>query len=152
VNRRAGLIGLIGLLVLILGISAVMFLGSLDGCMTGNDSASCPTMAEVNGVRYDVGIERDLVGADAALISYGTVTRTNVPKQLAPDSTVYRFTNIDPGVVLAARTASCGDCALRYRLMFALPSGGEAAFPALCDFFTEAEKAIDSHCHVRIDP
>jgi len=129
-----------------------MFLGQLDGCMSGNDSGSCPTMAEVNGVRYSISVEKQLVHADAALISYGTVTRTNVPQQLAPNSTVYRFKNIDPGVVLVARTASCGDCALGYRLMFVLPTGGDAAFPALCDFFTEAEKAIDAHCHVRIDP
>ena len=149
-NRRAGLFGFLGLLVLFVAISAVMFLGKIDGCMSGNDSGSCPAMAEVNGVRYGVSVESDLVNADPSLSSYGTVTRTNVPTQLAPDATVYRFSDIDPGLVLVARTASCGDCALRYRLMFVLPSGGDAAFPTLCRYLPETDRAADDRCSVPV--
>jgi hypothetical protein len=144
-SRRQGLVALLGLLLVFGLISVVFLLGRGDGCMSGNDSGSCPTLADVNGVRYGVGVAQDLVDIEGALTEYGLIARTNVPDYFF-GRTAYSISGIDPALVLVAHNAVGQTTAGRYRFLFALDTNTDAAFPALCDYLLVESRQADPRC------
>ncbi len=117
-----------------------------DACLDGvGEGASCPTLAVVNGMRYGVGTSTQLVGAEDALTPYGDIARTNVPDQFA-EMTAYSPSGVDPTLVLVARNRPTSDDSGPYRLMFVTGGDSDAAWPAICRYFTEDQLITDDRC------
>jgi hypothetical protein len=143
VTGRNGVIAL-AVLALALGIIwGISVLGNLVGgdCMSGSDSASCPALAEVNGVRYSVSASRGVVIGASDLTAYGPITRTNVPGHFS-ELTAYALTGVAPGAVLAAPATDLIDSP--YRLLTGPDRA--SAFPALCRYFNATEQARLAEC------
>jgi len=145
VNRRAGLVGFLGLLVLFAGIGAVMFLGQLDPCMRGGSTGgSCPALADVNGLRYSVGVARGIVLTEADVSPYHPISRTNVPDQFS-ELVAYEITGVDPSTALAAPANHVLDeDDSSFRILW--PQPGKSPFPALCRYLDAAEQSMLVEC------
>lgn len=144
-RRRGRIAALLGLLLLFIGISFVMFLGSVDGCMAASSNGSCPALADVNGVRYAVGAGQNLIGVEPVLFPYGSITKTNVPQVLA-EPTAYSISGIDPAVVLVARSAQDADSGGAFRLLLVNRESRAAAWPALCQYLTPDRREAQPEC------
>lgn len=131
-SRRARIGALVGLTLLVVGISVVYFLGSRDACMSGSDRGSCPALADVNGVRYEVSVAHPLIDIDSDLTPFAPISRTNVSGYFS-ELTTFQIRGFDPTDVLVApaRTALEEDVG-PFRLLFGPNSG--RAYPALCDY------------------
>jgi len=125
---------------------AVMFsrLGP-ESCMDGPGGVgSCPVLADVNGLRYTAGVASQYPGLEADLSAFSPITRTNAPNNFA-ELVTYRVGDIDPTLVLAAPALPVyPEDVGSYRLLFG--SNSDAAFPALCDYFTDEAKFADERC------
>lgn len=143
-GRRAGLVGLLGL-VLIGGFIGVFYASNQDWCMTGSGGgASCPTLADVNGVRYTVSVGHELVDIEPALTPFAPITRTNVPGHFS-EMTTFQIRDIDPTAVLVAPAQSVLDEDVGpYRLLHG-PNNANA-YPALCEFIPVELRFDDRRC------
>ncbi len=138
---------IVGVFVILAAASAIGFglmfsrLGG-DACLDGfGEGASCPTLAVVNGQRYQVAIATALEVGEGDLTPYGPISQTNRSEGFS-ELTAYRVGDIDPSAVLVARAAA-GDGA-PYRLLFG-PNEDEA-FPALCDYIPLEQRQADTRC------
>jgi hypothetical protein len=145
----------VGLLALLAAVSAIGFglmfsqIGR-DACFDGGViGGSCPTLAEVNGVRYTVSVARGVAVAESDVTPYNRIARTNVPDYFKELQT-YSLRGISPMAALVAPSKSVLDeDDSEFRLLFGPDSA--SAFPALCDFYTDSEKQSDSRCSAAID-
>jgi hypothetical protein len=148
-NRSKVVVGLFAVLAAVSAIGFALLLSyyGSDPCLeSGNKGGSCPTLALVDGVRYTVSIGRDLVGTEGALTPYMEITRTNAPEDFAERMT-YQLAGVSPSAALVARNAPGPDeDAGAFRLLFALGPERDAAWPALCRYLTEEDRAANEQC------
>ncbi len=144
-STRARIAALLGLSLLVVGISIVLFLGSADGCMTGSSNASCPTLAEVNGVRYSFSVGLALLDIEDDLTAFGQISRTNVPDYFS-ETTVYSVTGIDPKVLLIGRAAPMQSDEGPYRLLSVFGGDHTSIWPAFCQYLTELRRYSQPGC------
>jgi hypothetical protein len=144
ISRRAGLTGLLGLALILGMIWAVFYLANLDPCMTGSSGGSCPTLADVNGVRYGVAAAHELVDIASDLTPFAPIARTNVPGYFS-DMNTFQIRGIDPTAVLVAPAKPALDEDVGpYRLLYGPNS--DRAFPALCDYIPIELRLDDDRC------
>lgn len=135
-------------IVAALGLTAVVAVGVVafgpwaDPCMNGGGGASCPALADVNGVRYTVSGGEVLESINRALLPYGTMSKTNTPSSFA-GSGVMQVAGIDPRALLVAVGAPSGEPNHGYVLLF---GPDEGAYPAVCEYFPSALRAVTSQC------
>ena len=118
-----------------------------DSCMNILSGGSCPTMADVAGVRYYVSTGMDLVDIEDSLTPYSQITQSNVPQQFA-ESTAYAIAGIDPGVLLVARSSEefdPGDGA--YRLLRTADGDSSVVYPALCRHLPQFRREAQPECN-----
>ena len=141
---------IVGGFALIAAVSAIGFavmfsrLGP-ESCMDGAGGiGSCPALADVNGLRYTVSVAALYPGLEEDLVPFSPITRTNVPGNFAELKT-FKIGDLDPTLVLAAPALPVyPEDVGSYRLLFG--SNSDAAFPALCDYFTDEAKFADERC------
>jgi hypothetical protein len=138
----------VGTLAALAIVSAVgfglMFMRLGQDCMSGSDGASCPAVAEVEGVRYYVGSSHDLVNVEGALTPFAQIARTNSSRSFLSMST-YALSGVDPAKVLVAENAPSADQAGRYRLLHS--ELGEAAEHAeVCPYISAADLPRFDYC------
>jgi hypothetical protein len=147
INRSQVVLGALAALAIVSAIGfGLMFMRLGNDCLgdAGLASGSCPSAAEVNGVRYTTSVARgvDVVATD--LTPYASIGRTNVPDYFR-DLQAYSIQGISPTAVLAAPSASVLDeDDSAYRFLWG--PDRDAAFPAVCDYYTDAEKENDERC------
>jgi len=147
IDRNKLFVGLIAVLAVVSAIGFGLMFSQLgrDSCFDGGViPGSCPSIAEVNGVRYTISVARGVAVDDADVTPYGRIARTNVPDYFN-GLQAYSLPGISPLAVLAARSQPVLDeDDSAYRLMWGPDSA--SAFPALCSYYTDAEKQNDSRC------
>lgn len=145
ISRRAGIVAVVLLAIVLAGISVFLYVRNLDPCMTGSEGGgSCPTLADVNGVRYTVGIAHELVEIEPDLTPFAPITRTNVPEQFS-EMTTFQIRGIDPADVLVAPAKPVLDEDVApYRLLYGPTSN--RAYPALCDYIPIQLRLGDDRC------
>jgi hypothetical protein len=104
--------------------------------------ASCPALADVNGVRYTVSGGEVLESINRVLLPYGTMSRTNAPSFFAGDG-VLQVAGIDPKALLVAIGAPSDEPNHEYVLLFGPEAG---AWPGLCEFIPAAAQAAQPEC------
>jgi len=149
INRSQLVLGAFAVLAIVSAIGfGLMFmrLGN-DSCLgpAVYTSGSCPSAAEVNGVRYAISVARGVDVAEADLTPYARIGRTNVPDYFR-DLQAYSLRGISPTAALAAPSISVLDeDDSAYRILWGPDQ--DSAWPALCDYLTDAEKQNqDDHC------
>ena len=147
-NRSRIVLGVLAALAVVSAIGfGLMFmrLGN-DSCLDGGDmfGASCPTLAEVNGVRYTISAARGVDVTESDLTPYARIARTNVPDYFS-DLQAYSLPGIAPAAALVAPSVSVLDeDDSAYRILWG--PAKESSWPALCDYLTTAEKSIRQEC------
>ena len=150
IDRSKVVVGIFALLATVSAIGfGLMFSRLGDGCMNGSDSGSCPTLADVNGVRYTVGVARGIeIGSDD-VAPYSTIARTNVPDYFSELAT-YAHSGVPATAVIAAPAAAVLDeDDSPYRLLWG--PDRSSAFPALCRYFSSREAQLLEECR-RTEP
>jgi hypothetical protein len=144
VISRNWILALAGLALTLGIIWGISVLTNLSDCMNASDDASCPALADVNGVRYFISIARGVEIDAADLTAYAPITQTNVPGHFR-ELTTFTLAGVSPDAALAAPATNviAGEDSA-YRLL----SGPEraSAFPALCEYFNAAEQALIVEC------
>jgi len=144
ISRRQGLVGVLGLGLIVAVIWLVRMLGEVGSCMDPGAGGSCPTLADVNGVRYGVSVAHELVDIDAALSPFAPIGRTNVPDHFA-EMTTFRILAIDPTAALAAPARAVYDEDVGpYRLLYGPNS--LSAYPALCNYLPAHLRVVNEQC------
>jgi hypothetical protein len=143
IDRNKAIVGLFAVLAAAsaFGFAIMLTYVGRDACLDRSGAgASCPALAVVNGMRYQVAVASPLEN-QADLTAYGPISQTNVPDNFS-EMVAYRIGDIDPTAVLVA-PARAGDEA-PYRLLYG-PNRDEA-YPAICDYFPEARLQSDEGC------
>jgi hypothetical protein len=137
--RNALVVGAIVLAVV--AIAGFMYLRQLGSCIDGGaGNASCPALAEVNGISYGVSGPVNLEGIEENLSFYAPIGRSNVGTALS-EMTAFSITGVDPLVLLIARSApdepggpyrelwSVADDPFPSALCAYVPPGGAGRYP-----------------------
>jgi hypothetical protein len=135
----------LGLLAILAVISVVLFLGNRDGCMSGSDGGSCPALADVNGVRYEISAASQVVDAETALQPAGVVERTNYAPYFL-DETVYSLHGVSSRAVLVARAKDPGSAVVSGDFLLLLGPDRGTAWPNLCHFLTREAQRVLAEC------
>ncbi len=148
IDRSKVIVGLFALLATVSAIGFGLMFSQLgnDSCLDdrGVVAGSCPTLAEVKGVRYTISVARGVAVDEADLTAYARMNRTNVPDYFS-DLQTYTIEGIPPAAILVAPSASVLDeDDSAYRILWGPDK--ESAFPALCDYLTDSEKSIQEEC------
>ena len=143
-TRRLAIIGVVGALLVVGAIWASGFLSRTGDCLSSSEGASCPTLAEVNGVRYGVSVARGVVASESDVTPFMPIARTNVPSYFT-EQTAYLLTGISPTAVLVAPAAAVLDeDDSRFRVLWGPDS--QSAFPQVCHYFNEREQTLLDGC------
>ena len=143
-TRRLAIVGVVGALLVVGSIWGIGFLSRIGDCLYSSESGSCPTLAEVNGVRYGVSVARGVVVTESGVTLYMPIARTNVPSYFS-EQRAYLLSGISPTAVLVAPAAAVLDeDDSRYRLLWG--PDAQSAFPEVCQYFTEREQALLEGC------
>jgi hypothetical protein len=144
IDRNKVVVGILAALAIASAIGfGIMFSRIGDSCMNGNDTASCPVLADVDGIRFYVGGPQELINTEGALTPHSTITRTNSPTHFR-SKTTYALAGIDPRVLQVAEAAPDSNEPGQYRLLH--PLNMDAAYPGLCQYFTPADRSIIEEC------
>lgn len=155
VNRRGRLAALIGLGLIMVGISIALvigpYIGGGDACMRGSDRGSCPALADVNGVGYSFSVGLALLDIEDDLTSFGDISRTNAPEYFS-ETTAYSVTGIDPTVLLIARAAPIDGDEGPYRMLSVLRGDHESMWPEFCQYLTQYRRDAQPECETTASP
>ena len=144
-TRRRGLIALLGLGLVIGVVGAVVLLGQVDPCMSGSGSGSCPSLADVNGVRYTVSVGHALRGIEPDLTPYAAISRTNVPGRFA-EMQAYAVDGVDPAVLLIARSVIRDGDEGPYRMLTVLHGDRGSIWPSFCEDLPDERLFVQPEC------
>ena len=112
--------------------------------MNGAGGASCPSLAEVNGVRYAVSVARGSLVTERDLTPFAPIARTNVPSYFTAQ-TAFQIGDISPTSLLAAPAARVfNEDDSPYRILWGPES--ESAFPEACRYFNADEQNLLDAC------
>ena len=113
-------------------------------CMSTSGGGSCPTLAEVNGVRYSVSVARGIVATDDDVTSYAPIAQTNSPALFA-ELMAYQLEGISPSALLVApATQATEEDDSPYRILWGPDSS--SGFPEACRFLSAAEQRLFEQC------
>lgn len=141
---------------------ALLVVVAVVGPRLGDDAASSPSMARVNGVDYYVGVARSLVVDDDDLSPFGEIQWTSYGAEFS-DPAVLRLRGVDPDEALVARARP----GLRddygpygeYLILWGPDgsgsprAGGAPVSRALCGYFDPNRAASPAECRVTaVDP
>jgi hypothetical protein len=145
IDRGKIVVGLLALLAIASAIGfGLMFMRLGQDCMSGSDGASCPALADVNGMRYEVSGARGVTVTAAQLEAYKPITRSNVPGHFT-ELTTFRVADIAPEAILFAPATHVSDeDDSPYRILWGPEK--EAAYPGICGYLAEAETRIMDGC------
>jgi hypothetical protein len=146
IDRNKVVVAVMAVLAVVAAVGFGLMVVRLGGgdCIHSAAGASCPVLAEVDGVRYSVGVANEYIDLQQDLVLHSSIARTNAPDQFA-ELVTFRIASLDPTAVLAApaRPVLAGDVG-PYRLLFGPNS--ERAWPALCDYIPIEVRFGDGRC------
>ena len=146
--RRGFLLGFGIAAAILLAVIGWQLYQMRDSCMSIAGGGSCPTLADVAGVRYTVSVGQDLVDVEDSMTAHGEIGQTNVP-QMFDGMTVYAIDGIDPGALLVARTREefdRGDGP--YRLLFVFGDERSGVWPTLCEYLELERRLAQPECRL----
>src|SRR5215213_8434578 len=105
INRSKVIVGLFALLATVSAIGFGLMFTQIghDSCLDdrGIVAGSCPSLAEVNGVRYTISVARGVAVEEPDLTAYARINRTNVPDYFRELQT-YTIDGIPAAAILVA--------------------------------------------------
>ena len=147
IDRNKVVVGLLAILAVVSAVGFGLMVSRLgdDGCMSGSGSASCPTLADVNGVRYTVSIGQAFKNIEPDLSPYAAISRTNAPDRFA-EMQAYSVAGFDPAVLLITRTTVGAGDEGPYRMLTVVGRERSSIWPAFCDYLPEERLLAQPEC------
>jgi len=145
ISRNNIVFALLGLLIVASAVGFGLMALRLGGdCMSAGAGGSCPTLAEVNGVRYSVSVARGIIATADDVTAYAPITRTNSPT-LFTQQVSFQLDGISPTALLVAPAARVLDeDNSPYRILWGPNSS--SGFPEACRYFDASEQALLEEC------